>query len=110
MLVCKNPVEDLARYNVSHFRLYFHAHPLLGKTIARLYTKSNMVYNSTIDGYGGEKTTMQTSSMPDLRIRNLPPALHKDLKRLALEEDTSLQALVIEILKEAVARAKQEKR
>ncbi len=45
---------------------------------------------------------MGKSSMADMRIRNVPPGLHKALKIMALERDTTLELLVIKILQTAV--------
>jgi predicted HicB family RNase H-like nuclease len=39
-----------------------------------------------------------------IRVRDLPPALHRDLKVWAAQEDTTLNELVIEILRAAVEK------
>ena len=45
--------------------------------------------------------------MKQLIVRNFPDAVHKDLKRMALEADTSLAAMVIQILTAAVEKARE---
>jgi plasmid stability protein len=42
--------------------------------------------------------SVQTLGMADIRVRNLPEAVRKQLRRAALERDMSLNALVCEIL------------
>ena len=39
-----------------------------------------------------------------LQLRDVPDDLHKDLKRLAIDEDTTLNALCITILQEGVKK------
>ncbi len=41
-----------------------------------------------------------------LQIRDMPDDVHKDLKRIALEADTSLNAVVIKALSAYVAKNK----
>jgi plasmid stability protein len=40
------------------------------------------------------------------QIRNLPDDVHKELRRMALDLNVSLNALVVRILSDAVAKAK----
>lgn len=45
-------------------------------------------------------------SMKQMIIRNVPDDVHKDLRRMALEADISLNTLATHILTEAVEKAK----
>lgn len=49
-------------------------------------------------GHGG--------GMAELRIRNCPEALRKALRLIALNEDKSMNALILEILAKAIASRK----
>ena len=49
---------------------------------------------------------LHTRSMAELRIRNMPENLRRRLKVAAAEEGKSLNAVVIELLAEALAQRK----
>ncbi len=44
--------------------------------------------------------------MKQMIVRNMPDDLNKDLRRIALEADISLNALVLQILAETVEKAR----
>jgi plasmid stability protein len=50
--------------------------------------------------------TVHNRSMAELRIRNMPELLRRRLKVAAAEEGKSLNAVVIELLAEALAQRK----
>lgn len=41
-----------------------------------------------------------------VQIRNVPDDVHKELRRMALDQDVSLNTLVVKILSDAVTKAK----
>ena len=51
-------------------------------------------------------TALHNRSMAELRIRNMPELLRRRLKVVAAEEGKSLNAVVIELLAEALAKRK----
>lgn len=48
------------------------------------------------------ETAVQTRDVAEWRIRNLPERIRKALKLWAVEEDTPMNALIIELLTKAV--------
>jgi plasmid stability protein len=50
--------------------------------------------------------TVHNRSMAELRIRNMPELLRRRLKIAAAEEGKSMNAVVIELLAEALAKRK----